>query len=246
MKISICFSGHIRNFFDKGLDNFNKNLLYLREQGHEVDLFFSVWDTYGPSTSALRPTPIESNAINEDLIKQMNPVSYLIEKYEDIKHNFILKNIHPTIKIEPYPIISEEGILYSIPMYYKIFSANSLKREYELKHNFKYDVVLRYRANIYMDKPLILEEIQPNTLYVPYVNQHWWENPHYQTWSYMTDDRFAYGDSEIMDQYSDTYNNLTMLFEKYKSTGPERILYNWLIRYLKLNVQKGINIQFIR
>jgi hypothetical protein len=246
MKVAICFSGHIRNFFEKGLDSFNKNLFYLREQGHEVDLFFSVWDTYEPSTTAWRQTAIKSNTIDENLIKQINPTSYLIEKYKDVKHNFILKNIHPTIKVEPFPIISEEGILYSTSMYYKILSANSLKKEHELKHNFKYDVVVRYRAQIYMDKPLVLNEIQPNTLYVPYVSQHQWENPHYQTWSYITDDRFAYGDSEIMDQYSDVYNNLAMLFEKYKNTGPERILDSWLVRHLNLNVQKGIGVQIIR
>jgi predicted mannosyl-3-phosphoglycerate phosphatase (HAD superfamily) len=51
MKIAICFSGHIRNFFDKGIESFNNNILYLRDQGHEVDIFFSVWNTYEPSTS---------------------------------------------------------------------------------------------------------------------------------------------------------------------------------------------------
>jgi len=211
MKIAICFSGHIRNFFDRGLNNFNTNLLYLREQGHEVDLFFSVWDTYEPSTTAWRQTEIESSIIDENLLKQMNPTSYLIEKYDDIKHNFVLKNIHPTVKVEPFPIISEEGILYSTPMFYKISSANNLKKEHELKYNFKYDVVVRYRAQIYMDEPLTLD-----------------------------------GSSEIMDQYSEVYNNLTMLFEKYKNTGPERILNSWLIRHLNLNVQKGIGVQIIR
>jgi hypothetical protein len=249
MRIAICFSGHIRNFFSKGLDSFDKNLLYLRKQGHEVDLFFSVWDTYEPSTTHWYKESIISDLIDENLIKQINPISYVIEKYENVKHNFILKNIHSTVKVEPYPIISEDGILHSTPMYYKILSANNLKKEYEIKNNFKYDVVIRYRSHIYMDRPLTLHEIQPNILYVPYVSQrfeyNWWENSQ-QNGSNMTDDRLAYGDSEIMDTYSDVYNNLTLLFEKYGNTGPERILDNWLINELKLNVQRGIDVQIIR
>jgi hypothetical protein len=245
MKVAICFSGHIRNFFEKGLDSFNKNLLYLREQGHKVDLFFSVWDTYEPETSAWWKSPIPLSFIDEGLIKQLNPISYLIEDYKNVKNNFILKKFHPTIKVEPFPIISDEGILYSTPMFYKILSANNLKKEHELKHNFKYDVVVRYRAHIYMDRPLVLDEIQPNTLYVPYVSQNWVETNIFKG-SYMTDDRFAYGDSKIIDTYSEVYSNLTMLFQKYENTGPERILDNWLVRHLKLNVQTGINVQIIR
>jgi hypothetical protein len=240
MKIAICFSGHIRNFFDKGIKSFNSNILYLRDQGHEVDIFFSVWSTYEPSTSHWSHLNYKPYVlINENLIKSLNPVDYIIEDYESIKHNFLLKNYYAEAKPEIPEIISE-GILHNTPMFYKILSSNNLKTKYEQANNFKYDVVVRYRSQIIMDEPLVLEDIKPNTLYVPYVSQHPWEN------SCMTDDRFAYGDSEIMDKYSDVYNNLPILFKTYKSTGPERILDNWVVKTLGLNIQTGINVEISR
>jgi hypothetical protein len=59
------------------------------------------------------------------------------------------------------------------------------------------------------------------------------------------DDIFAYGDSETMDKYSNLYLNLSSILNKYKRFGPEKILYDWVIRENKIprkNTSFGIDI----
>jgi hypothetical protein len=239
MRVAVCFSGHVRNFFEKGLDNFYDNFLYLREHGHQVDLFFSVWNTCDATVSYSANTENFSIKVSDALITQLNPAAYLIEDYDSIKHRFLLKSLHPTIEPESSQIIHED-ILHSTPMFYKIWSANSLKTQYEKENNFKYDVVVRYRAQLYMRSPLEPEQVQPNTLYLQYTGID------YQHDSFMTDDLFAYGDSQIMDIYSEIYPNLSMLLHKYGNTGPERLMDNWVSRYLNLNIKPSIKLDLLR
>ena len=233
MKIAICFSGHLRNFYVKQLDQLFHNIQSLQSKGNEVHCFFSIWNKYNNKNSEL-----DIQEISIDQLKLLDPIDVEIENYENIKHNFYLKDIHPTIEPESPAIISS-GILHSTPMFYKIYRCNLLKSKYETVHNFKYDVVVRYRSNINLLDLMNFEHVNNNIFY-----NLGHGNPDHRSLGYtheslMTQDMFFYGDSNIMDIVCNLYNNLNTVMSKHGSTGPERMLYDWC--FLENNLKHEIS-----
>ena len=244
-KIAICFSGHLRNFISVELSEFTEHVRNLTDSGYEVDCFFSIWDTYN-TQMARRGNPgncdnIDLNHIQESF-KILNVKALEVESYEDVKHNFYLKNFHPTIEPELPGIMNLDGVLHSTPMFYKIYKCNLLKKNYELEHNIQYDVVVRYRANIKLINLLTMTQIENNTIY----NQDPNSTPYtrglgYTHESLMTHDMFFYGISATMDIICDVYPNLSRIISNHGSTGPERIFYDWCFLENKLKHQTSIN-----
>lgn len=231
MKIAICFSGHLRKFFDgPEVQTFKQNIDLLKSQGHTVDLFFSIWDTYNTKTNCHGG---EENPIDSSVLSQLDITILEIQNYASMKEQFKLRNFHPTIEPEIDGIISADGILHNTPMFYKIYRANLLKTLHETKHNFTYDVVVRYRANISLIDPLNFFGIESGYLYVD--GRGYSGMPKecrglgLTETSWMMQDIFFYGDSHTMDVVCDVYNNLAGMYPKYGSTGPERILYDWVV-----------------
>jgi hypothetical protein len=217
MKIAVCFSGHIRNFYNLS-DNFKSKILNLRGQ-HQVDLFFSIWDLYEPEYSWSNQQKTSSNFINTQELLSLKPIKIEIENFDSLKNKFLLNNF--TNLACQNEKIWKEGVLYSIPMFYKIYRANELKKDYEMTHNFKYDIAIRYRSNLSINGNIDLN-IENNILY------------NKECTPFDLDDIFAYGDSNIMDNYSNLYQNLSLILNKYKRLGPEQILYDWIVSENKI------------
>lgn len=243
-KIAICFSGHLRNFVTKELPEFISNVGRLIDSGYQVDCFFSIWDTYNTGTARYSSGDYGNVNISElrEQLKALNVKSIEVENYDEVKHNFYLSNFHPTIEAERPQIISSDGILYSTPMFYKMYKCNLLKKNYESEHHFEYDIVIRYRANIKLINPLNITPIKPNTIY----NQHENTYPYprglgYTHESLMTFDIFFYATSPTMDVICNLYPNLATIITNHGSTGPERILYDWCFLENKLNQETTIN-----
>lgn len=230
MKIAICFSGHLRDFLkDAESILFKRNVEYLKNQNHTVDLFFSIWDTYNTKTNIHGGEEID---IDESVLLDLNITTLEIENYASIKNQFKLKNFHSSIEPEKANLISEDGILHNTPMFYKIYRANYLKSQYEEKHNFVYDVVVRYRANIYPHKIFDFSDVKSEFLYIDgygFMGKPKPRGLNISGDSYMLQDIFFYGDSITMNVVCDVYRNLSKLYPKYGTTGPERIFYDWVI-----------------
>lgn len=89
-------------------------------------------------------------------------------------------------------------------MLYQVYKANELKREYELQQGFTYDIVVRLRFDFALNTVLNFENIEPWKLYVPNCRQ----DPH----RVMCNDQLAWGSSEVMDAYSQTFQNADFLY----------------------------------
>jgi hypothetical protein len=219
MKVAICFSGHLRNFSNL-LENFKEKVLSLRRD-HQVDLFFSIWDIYEPKYSWTNENETISNLIDTEDLSELDPIKIEVENFNGIKEQFLLKNFTSTSLCEVHCRLIKDGILHSTPMFYKIYKANELKKDYEKINNFKYDIAIRYRSNLFINGNIDLN-INKNTLYNKRENNS------------NLDDIFAYSDSETMDKYSDLYLNLSLILNKYRRFGPEEILYDWVINENKI------------
>jgi len=217
MKVAVCFSGHFRNF-NNLLNNFKDKILSLKDR-HQIDLFFSIWDTYEPQYSWSNQNETVSNLINIEDLSRLNPIKIEVENFNEIKEQFLLKNF--TTLNNSDGRIMKDGILHSTPMFYKIYKVNELKKNYERINNFKYDIVIRYRSNLLINGNIDLN-INKNTLHNKRENDS------------NLDDIFAYAGSEVMDKYSELYLNLSLILNKYRRFGPEEILYDWVINENKV------------
>jgi hypothetical protein len=131
-------------------------------------------------------------------------------------------------------------------MFYKIYKANELKKQYEKNNNLTFDIVVRYRANVQFLDDLNFENIELNTIY----NAGSGENRDRGSKvppSIMTQDMFFYANSKVMDTICDLYNNLSYIMHKYEGApsyiGPERLLYDWVF-YENQIKHKTSNIPF--
>jgi len=219
VKVAICFSGHLRNFSNL-LENFKEKILSLRKD-HQVDVFFSIWDIYEPKYSWTNENETISNLIDTEDLSELDPIKIEVENFNQIKGQFLLKNFTTEGLNEEYNRLIKDGILHSTPMFYKIYKANKLKKDYEKINNFKYDIAIRYRSNLLINGNIDLN-INKNILYNKRENNS------------NLDDIFAYSDSETMDKYSDLYLNLSLILNKYRRFGPEEILYDWIINENKI------------
>lgn len=205
-RIALCISGQPRQA--------KQNIAFLKDfiQGLNVDIFCHFND---------------GDKHKEFIINELQPKSYLFEKSRDFSKEVEEININEKF-------IKPERDKGSYSMFYSLYKANQLKKEYEQENNFKYDIVVRLRLDILAFTTLkqILRHISfigdlNNKVYIP--------NHHH---SVGINDQIAVGNSEIIDIYSDIY----LWLEKARLNeyfNPEYLLY----RYLK---EKEINIkQFI-
>ena len=101
-------------------------------------------------------------------------------------------------------------------MYYSIYMSNSLKKQHESFFNFKYDLVIRCRMDLWFEGAYFGDTIKDvadnNVIYLapnenidrPF-NEAMKKRLNEQGISYMPSDQFAYGSSAAMDYYSSAY-----------------------------------------
>lgn len=257
-KIAICFSGHLRDFLvipsnaqeKNQLDMFLLGLQKFKKNGDQVDLFFSLWGKYNAQTARYK-NDLDSRIVTEDVLSFLNPVGVEIQEFEEHLPSFRIDNFCREITGEGEAAFNQhQRYLHSTPMFYKIYRANLLKKQYEEANGFVYDAVVRYRANIGLENPLEVGPIDANVLYAN-------SNSKCAKWtgrslpgekcrlfghtheSQMLQDIFFYADSPTMDKVCELYNNLASIFKNHGSTGPERIFYDWVHYDCKLEI--GLN-----
>jgi len=103
--------------------------------------------------------------------------------------------------------------IYSLPMYYKIFDCNQLKKQFEEECGFKYDVVLRVRMDTeFLDIEEVVDRInsynEEEGIVFPLLN-----NITSKKENYFLHDNFAFGSSELMDKYSSVFELLSSYWD---------------------------------
>jgi len=102
-----------------------------------------------------------------------------------------------------------------LSMLYKIYQCNELKKKYEIENNFKYDLVVRTRGDFDA-----------------------WNGASSDDNSLRYNDQFAIGTSEMMDYYSNMYNEVENIMKnntKSDCETPEGIVFNHL---KNINIEK--------
>jgi len=204
MKIAYCISGQMRNFDHPVVVKRLKKYIL---DPLQPDVFIDTWDDQrGSSYYSIHNNLWVPQNPNEppdiDKVKEIfNPTVLQTENFAEWKSN--LKN--------PLYLKCPQMKQNSAILFYKMWRANKLKSDYEKEHGFKYDVVIKSRADIIFFR----------TLKEEWLNGKFWTNNN----GPIMHDVFLTGNSDIMDTASDLWNHLPFYFASVNSAPP--MLTNW-------------------
>jgi len=198
MKIAICLSG--LNKCHKFTHNFLFNLLN-KKDNNSISIFAHTWDI----DNEFKNFPFDTK--DQFLFFKDHYTTFEIEKY-DTKMPWNILTPEQYASMPP----SCKNV---VPMFYSIYRANELKKQYE-NINGKFDIVIRSRFDsLYEyalpDKELFLVNKFKNLIFCGWagydvgekVNRNWFQ--YNEAAAPFVADNFAFGSSESMDVYSNTY-----------------------------------------
>lgn len=194
MRAAIQISGEFR-CLHSSTDSFQKYILNsLHQRGFtEICIFCHCWKR---ETSEFGTFPFDGRGewhktipvfSDEFGVKVYQPAGYLFEKFEDLE--FL------------------QGRSRILSMYYSIYMANRIRKQFEKHHNIKFDLVVRYRTDLILDSDLF--EGQPSEesyLVIPKSTiVETCDGPFESTDDAHICDYIAYGTPDKMDMYANTF-----------------------------------------
>lgn len=163
-KVAVLFPGQIRSFATCWPSIYKHVIAPFENDNCQVDLFMHLWE-YGTSLVEYKQDEAyltkfklqNDECTKEYVMEKAKPIKMVCDKWSPEWERKIMEDCRG------YEIIKdmdEKGRNYAVScccMYYKIMLANKLKIDYELEHNFKYDLVIRARLDFkwYEDVPLM-------------------------------------------------------------------------------------------
>ncbi len=219
MRVALCLSGLMRTF----AITYDSIYSYIIKPNN-CDVFISTWDEVGNnyykdegSPWAYQRSPLEEKPLTEDhirLVYQHNLCGVEIESNKPILES-IGANLRETERKAPITVAHDprnHQIVKRISlMHYKIKQCNNLRKNYELKNNFKYDVVIRCRPDLMFQK-IVIVKCHPN-LVVPRHNNY-----------NLTNDQFGYSVGTTMDIYSGLFDKICDYHNSIASFVAENLL----------------------
>ena len=221
-KIAICFSGAIRAFdtcFPSVYLHFLKNL--------NADIFVHMWHIKELDEKLDVSFKMRSSGEDENLVKnfleRLQPKKYVIDEYNSDWEKKIVSGINMQDKVF---LEEKKNYAYNaMGMYYKIFMANELRKEYEIESGIKYDFVFRARLDYIFEDFILMEDILPiehNSVYLV--------RDRYATYSRKnTNDKFFGGTPEVMDVMCNIYNDIPRYYQEGYAIEGQTLLENQII-----------------
>jgi len=232
MRSCICISGLSRTY-KQTFPNFKKNVLQPLKELGEVSIFISIWDT--KEINILNPNyqSFEDPTDVNDIISKYKPTGIEIESFKKFQDCFLLKNWTDNPPLNNKTV--KHGILTASPAQYLVLRANKLKKRYEKLTKTNYDLVIRTRFDVEIDKlrPLEFDLNKLNCLY-----DH--DN--------LIGDYFYAANSQNMNNIANLFNNYSSLLNLPNTDmGPERNLSNHCFSLgIETNILKNYNFNLVR
>jgi len=210
MKVALCLSGQPR-FVEYTYQKIKENII----DPNNADVFIHTWydkDLIGKNFTDYNASGWNYNSTNSkykeniDLIinEVYKPKKMIAEK----EKNFYDDNlkIEKTINkhAQHYSKKYFSKMLYS--SWYSILKSNTLKEEYRLENDIKYDYVIRARFDCQLNRKLNCSNYDPNFLYTD-------RRPDFPIHR-MIEDWFAFGSNKIMNIYSSSFNLMNYADDK--------------------------------
>jgi hypothetical protein len=219
-RIAICFSGQPRTW-RKCYETWRQFL-----DIDQADIFCHLWNfnTKPNSVSTDQHHQALSQQEIDDLVGILKPKKIIIESHKTIM-----------------PFRKKQAITYPpfLSQFYGIMKAARLKKQYEIEHDWQYDVVARARYDSYFQEPVITSNstVEENTMHGFHFG-----------WNKLTNrgrigDIFWMADSQTYDIIADYYLNLHSIESKFfldpnNLLTPEYVFFHYI---KKNNINIHIN-----
>ena len=204
MKIALCLSGQPRGL-PLSLKMLKANLVGIEN----MDVFMHCWfdpNTIGqPYDSAQSHQQGRVGLVHpqtQEMLLGLNPKDYIFEPQKEF----------PFARLFASPPEADQERMASI--FYSIYTANMLKKRYELEHGFEYDMVIRARYDLWYAEPInVLNYMEQSKTHIVTAEkfQGIRNDPNFSQGSYTMTDIFAFSTSKNMDIFCDTYPHMSFI-----------------------------------
>lgn len=228
MKIAFCISGHLRHY-----NRLKESYLLLKntlEQYGTIDTFICTWDKINTNQSwshahGLSALDSHNEKVNLSDIKNF----YNTSDIQILNEEFYASEYSPlncqNLTYNTYNW-DKRGIHNNVPHCIKtaflIYECNKMKKLKEFTNQKKYDLVFRLRPDSVYNSQFTEINFSSTNLNTLYINE-------YPGKLYADFGRFAFGGSEIMDKYSNSYLRTSAIFDKNIFGDPEKVYYKSII-----------------
>ena len=236
-RVAVLFPGQIRSFATCWPSIYKHVIAPFENDGCQVDLFMHLWE-YGTSLAEYKQDEAyltqfklqNDECTKEYVMEKAKPIKMVCDKWTPEWERKIMEDCRGFEIIEK---MDEKGRNYAVSccgMYYKIMLANKLKIDYELEHNFKYDLVIRARLDFKWneDVPLIydMEDNQIAFVADKYAR-------------HGCNDKFFMGTSAMMDEMTLLPMHLYDIWEsKALPLFEGQEVHKWMIKKMQLEIIK--------
>lgn len=211
MKIAICLSGHMRKF-EQTYSSFYSHVM----GHHDCDIFIHTWDRMGYG-SAYKTDP------NQDVTDKYLPKIEKIYRPKKIiveDSSFVDELKRQGDQYAPHLSREPKHVGHMASMFYKIFAANELRKQYQLETGTEYAWVVRCRPDLTFHGSVKMPTQKiPNRIYM---SQH-------QCSPGWLNDQFAIGDPDSMDLYSSFFFHMQEYFLARNEFYPEKFM-DWSMK----------------
>lgn len=151
MKVAIQFFGHIRTF-DECFESVKKHLIDI----YDCDVFMHTWDKTDHESKTWHKAKRIIKSVDSQTIQQLkkdyNLKELIVESQELDNNREIVSCQHNYGETQ----ISINGLRY---MLYSQAKVNNLRKNYQNKHNIKYDFIVFIRPDVKLNSDFILDEL---------------------------------------------------------------------------------------
>lgn len=241
LKVALCFSGQPRawKIALKSIQEF------ISEFTFKPDIFMHVWNFNSTSNHVVgvskgkiwEHTLIDKQELDH-LAQCYNPTDILIEDRKK-SQNIADRTLRRIVDNKKENVDVKYTPCYLAPQYYGIKKAAELKRNYELKHNFTYDLVIRMRYDtVFLENSAFLfnyelEKPKPSTVYSTHTF------PQDEIPFMKVGDIFFYSDSHTYDIVAQYVDYLPYVFEstrKFLHGSEPHLLLSTYLQSMFLNI----------
>ncbi len=192
LKTALCISGQMRTY-KRCYGNLKKYML----QPLQPDIFIHTWERTGQRVQNKQKKKKSAYKVTDALLNDLySPVAVVIEPFKKEYFNELKGIRRPEILRKKSPLHSKSNL----PLFYKMYACNQLKKNYEAENNFVYDMVIRIRPDL-----MLMEEI-PNIVKNNF--DILWVDKYGTVPLYMASDKFAVSNSSNMDYYTSVWEKL--------------------------------------
>jgi hypothetical protein len=199
MRIAVCFSGQIRT----GIQCSNSILNYIGDLLPYTDFFVHTWDIETTAFCEIVEHPKYATTADRPKREEIEKIPN--KEVDNLKIENFLKIYQPKLyridNQKDYFEKRHKAHLCGIPpIYWSSYESNRLKREYEIKNSFEYDLVIHLRPDMVFNSKRKLENdinlsvLTSNTLYV-----YTWDRKNVPEAYIKIEDVHFYGNSKVMD-----------------------------------------------